>query len=197
MILAGLDCATTSGWSIFGAGPIRAGKFRPNGKTDGEIFHGFRVWLRAFLVAEGVTHLAFEEPLRSDLTKTTVVNPGQHEVFGRKAMTTKTPITNMSTLRRLYGLAAIILEVAESLGIEVEEVNQRTWRSAFLGPVSPPKTCHDRTGWWKDQALARARSLGIDIKSKDAADAVGVGFAAYSKLTAGIAMPGDLFAKVG
>lgn len=192
MIIAGLDVATTSGWAIYGAGTIRAGKFHAKGKTDGEIYRSFRTWLMSFLIAERVEFIAMEEPLRSDLTKTTVMNPGQDEAFGRKSFKTKTPITNMSTLRRLYGLTAIVHEVAYGLRVEVEEVNQRVWRSAFLGPVSPPKGTSDRTGWWKDQALAQARRLGVDITSKDAADAVGVGWAEYQRIT-GAAMPGDLF----
>ena len=192
MFVCGLDIATTSGWSIYGAGPIRAGKFTAKGSSDGAVFRSFRTWLRAFLVAEGVTDVAFEEPLRSDLTKTTVINPGQDEAFGRRAFKTKTPITNMSTLRRLYGLAAIVLEVCAELSIPVEEVNQRAWRSVFIGSVSPPKGTKDRTGWWKEQALAQARRLGLTITSKDAADAVGVGFYLHQKLT-GSALPGDLF----
>ena len=194
MVIIGLDVATTTGWSVYAGGKIRAGRFRATGASDGAVFSSFRAWLLAFLVAEEATHIAMEEPLRSDLTKTTVVNPGQHEVFGRKATTTKTPITNVATLRRLYGLAAIVEEVASGLGISLEEVNQRTWRSSFIGSVSPPKGCKDRTGWWKDQSLAKARAMGLEIKSKDAADAVGVGFVLHQKLT-GAAAPGDLFSQ--
>lgn len=194
MIIVGLDVATTTGWSRFAGPAIAAGKFKAAGATDGAVFRSFEDQIRALLIEAECTHLAMEEPLRSDLTKTTVVNPGQHEVFGRKAMTTKTPITNVSTLRRLYGLAAIVQKVASDLRIPLTEVNQRSWRSAFLGPVSPPKGCGDRTGWWKDQSLAKARLMGLGIKSKDAADAVGVGFYLHQQLTGAVGSD-DLFAR--
>lgn len=192
MRLAGLDLATTSGWAVFDNGsPLTAGKFKSVGTTDGQVFSAFRLWLRGFLIAERIEHVAIEEPLRSDLSRTEINFDGG--VFGARTHKTKVPITNMSTLRRLYGLAAHAHAVCHDLGIPVEEINQRTWRSAFLGSVAPPKGTGDRTAWWKDQALQQCKRLGLDLKSKDAADAVGVCFALAGRLKQERVLTGDLF----
>lgn len=196
MIIVGLDVAATTGFSVFDGSSIRAGEFKAKGDTDGAIFRSFEDQLRGMLIDARCTHLAMEEPLRSDLTKTTVVGVGQSNAFGGMPMKAKTPITTVSTMRRLYGLAAIVQKIAHDLAIPMDEVNQKSWRSCFLGPVSPPKGCKDRTGWWKDQSLAKARSMGLDIKSKDAADAVGVGYYLHLKLN-GSAFGDDLFANGG
>lgn len=198
MRIAGLDCATTTGFAVIDGQSIHAGKFTAKGDSDGAIFGSFRLWLRGFLIAERIDHVAIEEPLRSDLTKTEVRFDGPNLGWGAQSRKIRKPITNMSTLRRLYGLAAIVNEVAHSLDIEVEEVNQVTWRKAFLGPVAPPKSCPDRTRWWKDQAQMQCRRIGLDLKSKDACDAVGVCFwlAGHLKQERLLAGTGDLF-KVG
>jgi Holliday junction resolvasome RuvABC endonuclease subunit len=70
------------------------------------------------------------------------------------------------TFLRLYGLRAIAMQSAHGLGIPVIEVNQMRWRKAFMG----------RPRASKDETLAYAQTLVPGLKSKDAAEALGVAF---------------------
>lgn len=160
MIVAGSDIATTTGIAIFdGDRLIHAEAHRPKGKTDPEIFHGFRVWFRSLLISHGVQHCAIEEPLRSDIRK-------------RNPDGTEQAITSMATYLRLYGLRGHALEVCHSLNIPCEEYNQSSWRKTFIG--------NGRAS--KDDSVKRCKQLGYDIKSKDACEAVGVAYHLMAKL---------------
>lgn len=173
-ILCGLDIATTTGAAILDDDRyLHAEAFRPKGKTDPEIFHGFRVWLRALLVSFRVEYVGIEEPLRSDLTRT--------EKDG-----TKVPISTMTTFLRLYGLRGHAVEICHALNIQHAEYNQSTWRKSFL-----------RNGRGdKDMALAQCKLMRFPITSKDAAEAVGVAWHLGGQLRVhGGALPGDLFAE--
>ena len=172
MILAGMDIATRSGLAIFdGDKPLHIESFRPPGKEDHEIFHGFRIHLRAMLIAYRVEHMAIEEPLRTDLKR-------------RNADGTEDAITNMKTYLRLYGLRAHAIEIAHSLNIGCDEVNQATWRKAFLGNGRGDK----------DDAMRQCKLLRWPVPNKDAAESCGVAFwlGGHLRLTKA-ARPGDLF----
>ena len=111
MIVAGFDIATTTGAAIFdGDTLLRWAAFRPEGKTDAEVFHGFRAWYRGLLRHYGVEHIAIEMPL---------ISSGGPTMF--------------RTLLRLYGLRAIAMQSAQGMGIPVLEVNQGSWRKTFTG----------------------------------------------------------------
>lgn len=172
-VLCGMDIATRSGFAILeGDRLLHAEAFRPKGKTDAEIFHGFRVHLRALLVSFAVEHAAIEEPLRSDLTRT--------EKDGSKV-----PISNMSTFLRIYGLRAHAIEVCHALNIDCCEINQSSWRKAFLGNGRADK----------DMALAQCKLMRWPVETKDAAEACGVAWALAGQLrTAQLYRPGELFA---
>lgn len=174
MILAGLDIATTTGAAILENDRLlHAEAFRPKGKTDCEIFHGFRTWLRPLLVSFGVECVGIEEPLRSDLSR-------------KEKDGTVVPISNMKTFLRLYGLRGHAIEICHALNIDHAEFNQSTWRKSFL-----------RSGRGdKDMALAQCKLMRWVVPNKDAAEACGVAFHLGGVLRAhNGALPGDLFAK--
>lgn len=175
-VLCGMDIATRSGIAIMdGDRLLHTEAFRPKGKADAEIFHGFRAWLRPLLVSFAVEHVAIEEPLRSDLSRT--------EKDG-----TKVPISNMQTFLRIYGLRALAVEMCFALNIDCCEINQSTWRKAFLGNGRADK----------DMAVAQCKLLGYAVTSKDASEAIGVCWwlAGHLKTTQ-LYRPGELFAQQG
>ena len=197
MIIAGLDGATTSGLAIRdGERLLHWEAHRPKGKCDEEIFYGFRLWLRTTLVSFGVEAMAMEEPLPTNLERTEIIFPSS-DVFSAKARKIKKPMSSMATYRRLYGIAAHAREIAFSLNITCEEVNQREWRRAFLGAPGAPKGTTDATAWLKERSMRQCQTLGYDVKKKDAAEAVGIAFwmQGHMKLEGAGIRPGDLFAR--
>lgn len=174
MRLAGMDIATKSGLAVMdGDKLIHVEAFRPAGKEDAEIFHGFRNWLRPMLIAHEVEHVAIEEPLRSDLRR-------------RNADGSEEALTNMRTYLRLYGLRAHAIEIFQALNIPWAEVNQSSWRKAFLGNGRGDK----------DDAMRQCQLLRWKVPNKDAAEAVGVCWWLAGHLKAErLNRPGDLFAE--
>jgi hypothetical protein len=151
-LLAGLDCATTSGLALWNEGKIvRAESYRADGANDAEVFTDFRRWLIGILKVNGVVAMAVEEPLRSDIRR-------------RNLDGTDTALTNMRTYLRLYGLRGHAIQVCHAAGVKCVEVNQSTWRKSFTGNGHASK----------DDTLALARHLVPGLKSKDAAEAVGI-----------------------
>lgn len=72
--------------------------------------------------------------------------------------------TMYRTLLRLYGLRAIAMQSAQGLGLPIVEIHQATWRKSFTG--------NGRAS--KEQTLALAQTMVPGLKSKDAAEALGV-----------------------
>lgn len=173
MIVAGADLATTSGLAILdGTRVIHIESHRPMGKTDCEIFTGFRIWFRAMLLSHGVEHVGVEAPLVTDIKapdRRANAQPGQ----------THNPVT-MKTYLRLYGLRAHAVQICHSLNIDCTEIHQATWRKAFTG--------NGRAS--KDDVLALAQRLVPGLKSKDSSDALGVAWSLN-----GILSRTDLFAE--
>ncbi len=166
MVIGGFDIATTTGACLLdGTRVVHVEAFRPHGKTDPEIFAGFRSWLRALLVSHQVEHIAVEQPLVTDIKapdKRPNAKPGEMH----------NPVT-MKTYLRLYGLRAHAVEIAHVLNIPCVELHQATWRKAFTGNGRATK----------DDTLALARRLVPELKSKDAAEAVGIAWALNGELT--------------
>lgn len=166
-VLCGLDSALRkSGAAVLdGDRLVHAEAFTARGKSHGEAFHEFRVWWRNFLLAHDVEHVAIEQPLRSDLSKTT------SELVGDKVIKTRAPIANMQTLLGLYGVRAHAIEVCAALQVPVEEINNQAWRDVIYGRRTAPKNTRNSSEWWKQQALDRCQQLGWAVPSKDAAEA--------------------------
>jgi hypothetical protein len=166
MIVGGADLATTSGLAILdGTRVVHIESHRPAGKTDSEIFTGFRIWLRAMLIAHGVEHLGVEAPLVTDIKapdRRANAKPGE----------THNPVT-MKTYLRLYGLRAHAVQICHSLNIGCTEIHQATWRKAFTG--------NGRAS--KEEVLALAQRLVPGLKSKDSSDALGVAWALNGELS--------------
>lgn len=166
MIIAGADIATKSGLAILdGSRIIHIESHRPDGKTDSEIFTGFRNWLRPMLIAHGVEHLGIEAPLVTDI-KAPARGPNA------KPGETQNPVT-MKTYLRLYGLRAHAVQIAHSLNIGCTEIHQATWRKAFTGNGRATK----------DDVLKLAQRLVPGLKSKDSSDALGVAWALNGELS--------------
>lgn len=166
MIVAGADLATTSGLAILeGTRVIHIESHRPQGKTDCEIFTGFRVWLRSMLIAHGVEHLGIEAPLVTDIKAPA---RGPHAKPGE----THNPVT-MKTYLRLYGLRAHAVQIAHSINIGCTEIHQATWRKAFCGNGRATK----------EETLALAKRICPTLRSKDAAEALGVAWALNGELS--------------
>ena len=166
MIVAGLDLATTTGLAILdGTRVVHIEAFRPPGKEDAPIFAGFRQWLRAMMISHGVQEAAIEQALVTDIKtpdKRPNARPGE----------TRNPVT-MKTYLRLYGLRAHAIEVFHTLNIPVREIHQSTWRKAFCGNGRATK----------EETLALARRIYPALKSKDAAEALGVAWALNGELS--------------
>lgn len=146
--------------------------FRAKGKADDEIFDSFRTHLIPLLRDFGVEYLALEEPLRSDLTR-------------KEKDGSVVPISNMKTFLRLYGLRGHAIQICRMLNIEWFEVNQSSWRKAFL---------RDGRGD-KDKAMAQCKLMRWPVPNKDAAESCGVAWWLSGHLRLNhTALPGELFA---
>lgn len=175
MIVAGFDLASTSGCAILdGTKVVHIEAHRPNGKTDWEIFAGFRPWFRGMILAHEVEYIAIEAPLVTDIQapdRRENAQPGQK----------RNPVT-MKTYLRLYGLRAHAVEIAHTLNVGCIEVHQSTWRKSFTGNGHATK----------EQVLLVARQLVPGLKSKDSSDALGVAWHLNGELNH---RASDLFAK--
>lgn len=165
MIVAGFDIATCSGCAVLhGQRVIHAESFRPSGKTDGEIFRGFRKWFHTTLTGFNVERVGIEQALVTNISAPATgpnAKPGE----------THNPVT-MKTYLRLYGLRAHAIEICERLNVPVMEIHQSSWRKAFTG--------NGRAS--KEDTLALAQRLVPGLKSKDAAEAIGVAWALNGEL---------------
>lgn len=169
MIVAGFDVATTTGCAILdGEKVIHAEAFRAKGDADGEIFSAWRAWFRATVKGHDVQHVAIEQPLRTP----------QIDRNGELS-----PKSSMATYLRLYGLRAMAVEICAAMNIPCEEINMATWRAAFTGNGHASK----------EQTLALAKQLYPALKSKDAAESIGVAWALNGMLNPRM---GDLFKGV-
>lgn len=165
MRVAGFDIATCSGVAVLdGARVVHIEACRPEGKTDGEIFRGFRKFFHATLVEFRVEYVGIEQPLVTD------IRAPDHRPNARPGET-RNPVT-MKTYLRLYGLRAHAIEVCQRLNLPVMELHQSTWRKAFTG--------NGRAS--KDDVLALAQRIVPGLKSKDASDALGVAWCLNGEL---------------
>ena len=157
MRVGGFDLAPTSGCAILdGAKVIHVEAFRATGDGDGEVFRSFRKWFHNTLTKHEVQRAALEQPLVTDIqapAKGPNAKPGE----------TRNPVT-MRTYLRLYGLRAHAVEICERLNLPVIEVHQGSWRKSFTGSGRATK----------EDTLALAQQIVPGLKSKDAAEAIGI-----------------------
>jgi Holliday junction resolvasome RuvABC endonuclease subunit len=86
-----------------------------------------------------------------------------HIAIEQPLVTGRAPGT-FRTYLRLYGLRAIALQSAQGLGIPLIEVHQMSWRKSFTGKARATK----------EETLALAQTMVPGLKSKDAAEAIGI-----------------------
>ena len=152
----GLDIASATGAAFDGedSGIPRLLTFRApsptgdnqNGWDYGRTFGAFHVWLAELVATVKPQAIALEAPL---------VLAG---VSGVKVLTSQT------TVRILFGLAAIAEMTASEAGVDVYEVNVATAKKHFAG--------HGRAD--KQMMLARCRQLRWNAKTDHEADAAAV-----------------------
>jgi hypothetical protein len=170
MRVAGLDISkvATGAAVLDGTKVLHAEVRKCPGDDPGAVFSGFKGWLRPFLLAHGVEHVAIEQPLRTPMLNS---RTGELE-----------PKSSMDTYLWLYGLRAVAHAVCGDLNIPAMDVNQSTWRKSFTG------NGHAK----KEQSLLVARQLYPGLKSKDAAEAIGIAWHLNGELNH---RASDMFAK--
>jgi len=179
-LLAGLDIATTTGIAIIRGDHLVFTDHRrfvdDDDNDDGAVFYRAAKWLSEIMGRFDVTEMAVEETLRTNSTRSKMVQGPD----GPKKVSK--PIGTDRTYKRLGGLRGVMLlalrdealrRQSQGRGLSYREVNVRTWRSGVYGKCSPPKTVSDsdRSKWWKQKALAQCKLFRWDITQTDAAEA--------------------------
>ena len=102
------------------------------------------------------------------------------------------PKTHQETARTLFGIQAITEMEAAGAGVEFHLVQPVTWRAHFLGKV-PRGTKRKEL---KRLAIDRCRMLGIEPRTDDEAEAVGIlDYGLAQAKLASISGSGPLFAR--
>lgn len=181
-MLAGLDISSTAaGWAVMDrTGRVEAcGTFKPRGDYAARLY-AFMGWYHRFLTERQIRVVAIEEPLRSDISKREI--KVERGLLGETMRVTRRPITQMTTLRALYGFAAAAQAISHGAGVPYREVNNGDWRQAFIGARRAPKGTPNGTEWLKARAFQQAQMIGARPDSDDAGDAVGVAFWLYGEI---------------
>ena len=165
-----LDLASNVGWARWrdGAERIASGSVGVGREDAGQGFATMRDWLFDQVIGNSVSHLVLEAAFISEKTA--------------------------SSAPRLFGLAAICREVAYRKRVPVTTVEPSKWRKFFIGTGQAPRTVapKHRTKWLKNEARSRCRNLGIDVKSDDESDAIGVLYFERARLLPQYGVEGDL-----
>lgn len=149
MTTLALDVATSTGWAFGSAGEIpQHGTFRldPTGDDLGRYGVEFIKWLSAKIRELRPREIVFEAPIL----------PAK---------------TNITTTRKLHGLALLVECVANLEGVPVSEISSGEWRRQFLGPYYPAKPSRDDL---KRAVIAACRGMGWNPRGDDDADALGL-----------------------
>lgn len=180
MNLAGLDIATTTGLARKIDGKIYTQTFRcpPKKKSilddskgldalhEGATGRRFEDFLQSWLIEHEIHRVAIEAVIVSNTTRTKTVVDTSADFAGQALRKVEVAGTSLDAIYRIYGLNFVAATVCSRLGIPCEFVAQTTWRKAFLGNGRPKDA--------KDEAVRQCRRLGIDVSSKDAAEAAGI-----------------------
>jgi len=153
MSVLALDIATQSGWAYGSAGEApRHGTYRVPSTGDdlGRFAYAFAQWLTHKLRELQPKEIVFES-----------------NILPRE--------TNITTLKKLYGLAVVTELVALSEGVPCSEISAGEWRRAFLGQHYPKKARRDEL---KRAVVSACRQMGWEPHSTDDADAIGIWYVA-------------------
>jgi hypothetical protein len=171
MHILSLDLSGSVGFARWKPGMDKpaSGSVSVGRESPGQTMATFRDFLMDQIIANEITHLVIESAFVSE--------------------------KNASSAARLFGLAAFADEVAYRRLIgPVERVTAFAWRKFFIGCAKAPTTvaAKHRRKWLKNECVSRCRNLGIDVKSDDEADAVGVLFFERARLLPQYGVEGDL-----
>lgn len=183
MIILGLDIATKTGFAWYDPNApmntIRTGVIECAGEDAEEKSASLSQQLVAMLKHEKPDFVAIEQPLRNVKTFKKEVQT----LYGKKFIDTINP--NALQLPSLVGAAVAIVSAYRIPWITIPAA---TWRSRYFGKgFKPPIKITQKEGQdpeqekqWKKAAVERCQLLKIPVKRHDAAEAVGVAFAAAS-----------------
>ena len=170
MIILGLDIATTTGFAWYDPNApmntIRTGIITATGDNAEEKAASIGTQLVAMLKAERPDFVAIEQPMRNVVT----FKKKRQDMAGEKEEQTINP--NALQLSSLSGAAVAIVSAYR---IPWLTIPSSTWRSQFLGYGRKPGFASKD---WKKAAMERCQMLKIPVKKHDAAEAVGIAFAA-------------------
>ncbi|WP_025199089.1 hypothetical protein [Brucella sp. BO2] len=181
MLILGLDVATQTGFAWYDPSApmstIRTGIITATGKDAEEKSSSLAQQLFAMLKSERPDFVAIEQPLRNVKTFKKQVKT----LYGFK--TVETINTNALQLPSLVGAA---VGIVSAYRIPWMTIPAATWRSRYFGKgFKPPIKITQKEGedpqeekQWKKAAVDRCQQLKIPVKRHDAAEAVGVAFAA-------------------
>lgn len=170
MMILGLDIATTTGFAWYdpsaSMSTIRTGIITASGNNAEEKAADIAQQLVVMLKAERPDFVAIEQPMRNVV----MFKKKKHDMAGEHEESTINP--NALQLSSLSGAAVAIVSAYR---IPWVTIPSSSWRSQFLGYGRKPGF---QSKDWKKAAMERCQMLKIPVKRHDAAEAVGVAFAA-------------------
>lgn len=149
MTILALDVATSTGWAFGGPGDApQYGVFSvpQTGADLGRFGVTFMAWLAAKCRDLRPREIIFEAP-----------------ILPRK--------TNITTVRKLHGLAFMVECVAISEAVPCFEISNGEWRKQFLGAYYPSPATSDALG---RAVIAACRGMGWNPRDDNDADALGI-----------------------
>lgn len=168
-LVLGLDVATTTGFALYTVGEtlstIQTGTIKAHGENAEQKAAYLSAELIRIFKQEKPNFVAIEEPLRNIVP----FRKKSESFVGEVEQITINP--NTLQLSSMTGATVAILT---GFKIPWVTIPSSTWRKHFLG-------FGRKTGWkredWKRATIERCRSLRIQVKNNDAADAVGIAMA--------------------
>jgi len=171
-LILGLDIATVSGFAWYddkaSMSAIKTGLIKATGDNAEEKAASLAVQLIALMKPGRPDFVAIEQPMRN----VKMFKKQRKDLAGEHQEMTINP-----NALQLEGLVCAAVAIVAAYRIPWETIDSQTWRKGFLGTGRMPG--RDRAGW-KKAAVDRCRSLKIDVKNSDAAEAVGIAFAGAS-----------------
>lgn len=184
--IGGLDIATITGLACLRDGLITTqtlrnavkGNFLADTKkfgtldpmVDGAVGRKFRDGLLTWLIDNEIVAAAIEAPIPTNNTRVTEEIDAAAEWAGQARRRVQHDAGSMSSSYRINGMSFLALSICSELNIPVWMVAQSTWRKEFLG-VGIVRGGRDAA---KEMALQQCKKLGIEVSSKDAAEAAGI-----------------------
>ena len=165
MVIGGLDIATTSGYASISGDHFKVGKWSPVSKTEGSRVLELQRNIRQWILMEQIDFVGIEAPI-------VMVNRTKKVTDEFGATYDEAQVNNPRTAMVLYGYNMAAQSVCEDLGVPWKHIAVATHRKAFLGAGRIPK------GKGKELTLVQCQRMGVAVKSKDAADAFSVAWAA-------------------